>query len=117
MKVSMTASAKNCVDISFFFRADGLAQADLARALGDRRQHHVHDADAADDERDAGHRAEQDGECAGHARGRRDDVGLVQRAEVGQCRVGNIVAREEQAGDVILHLGHSDCWSRLQIEL
>jgi hypothetical protein len=34
--------------------ADGLADADFAGALGDRDQHDVHDADAADHEADAG---------------------------------------------------------------
>ncbi|MEZ6017621.1 MAG: hypothetical protein R3F49_21105 [Planctomycetota bacterium] len=33
-------------------RAEGAAHADLARALGDGRQHDVHDADAADEQRD-----------------------------------------------------------------
>src|ERR1039458_248341 len=33
-------------------RADRHADADLARALGDRDEHHVHDPDASDDERD-----------------------------------------------------------------
>ena len=34
-------------------RADGQADADLARALGDRDQHDVHDADAAHQQADA----------------------------------------------------------------
>ena len=34
--------------------ADRLADADLARALGDRDEHDVHHADAADEQRDAG---------------------------------------------------------------
>ena len=33
--------------------ADGLAQADLAGPLGDAHEHHVHDPDAADQQRDA----------------------------------------------------------------
>ena len=41
-------------------RADRHAQADLARALGDRHQHDVHDADAADEERHRRDRGEQD---------------------------------------------------------
>ena len=40
-------------------RAERLPQADLARALGHRHQHDVHDADAADDQRDGGGGAEQ----------------------------------------------------------
>ena len=39
--------------------ADGQADADLARPLGDRDEHDVHDADAADEQRNAGDRAEQ----------------------------------------------------------
>src|SRR3546814_8707175 len=35
------------------------AQADFADALGHRHQHDVHDADAADQQRNAGHGAEQ----------------------------------------------------------
>ena len=41
--------------------ADGHADADLARPLGDRDEHDVHDPDAADEERDAGDRPEEDG--------------------------------------------------------
>ena len=40
-------------------RADGAADADLARPLEHRREQHVHDADAADEERDGGERAHQ----------------------------------------------------------
>ncbi len=40
-------------------RADGEPQADLAGALGDRDQHDVHDADAADEQRHAGDRRQQ----------------------------------------------------------
>ena len=46
-------------------RSDGEAYADLARALGDRYQHDVHDADAADQKADASDGAEH----AGHGRG------------------------------------------------
>jgi hypothetical protein len=46
-------------------RADGHAQPDLAGALGDRDQHDVHDADAADDQRDRGDAREQGREHAG----------------------------------------------------
>ena len=45
-------------------RADRLADADLARALGHRHEHDVHDADPADEQRDRGDRAEQRGEDA-----------------------------------------------------
>ncbi len=40
--------------------ADGLADADFAGPLGDRYQHDVHDADAADEQRDAGDAAHDD---------------------------------------------------------
>ena len=41
-------------------RAHGHADADLARALRHADEHDVHDADAADDERNAGDGQEQD---------------------------------------------------------
>src|SRR4029077_17872611 len=41
-------------------RADGLANADLAGALGDGDQHDVHDADAADEQGDEGHDQQHD---------------------------------------------------------
>ena len=47
-------------------RADRLAQADLARALGDRDEHDVHDPDAADEQRDPD-------DAAGHHRHRGGD--------------------------------------------
>ncbi len=43
-------------------RADRFADADLAGAFGHRHQHDVHHADAADEQRDRGDRAEQHGE-------------------------------------------------------
>src|SRR5262249_40188006 len=45
--------------------ADGLADPDLAGALGHRDQHDVHDPDPADDEGDPGHRPEEDGDEPG----------------------------------------------------
>ena len=54
IKVSAIASMRNCRLMSALLRADGFAQADLARALRHGREHHVHDADAADEKRDAG---------------------------------------------------------------
>ena len=50
--------------------ADGFAHADLARALGDRHQHDVHDADAAHQQGDAGDAAQQDVEGVAHGRTR-----------------------------------------------
>ena len=40
--------------------ADGFAQADLLRAFNDGHEHDVHDADAADDERDGSDRGEEE---------------------------------------------------------
>ena len=47
-----TASTRNCSMMSLAARADGHADADLAGAFGDRHEHDVHDADAADEQRD-----------------------------------------------------------------
>jgi len=54
--------------------ADGFAQTDLAGALGDRNEHDVHDADAADEQRDP-HDAAGD-----HRNDQRDLVERVQEA-------------------------------------
>ena len=48
--------------------ADRLADADLAGPLGDRDEHDVHDPDAADDQRDRGDPAEQQGQRAADGR-------------------------------------------------
>ena len=58
-------------------RADGHARADLARSLGYADEHDVHDSDAADDQRNAGDRAEQSGHDVGRRRGRIGDFLLI----------------------------------------
>ncbi len=91
VKVSITDSTRNCVVISFFFAPIALRKPDLARALGDGRKHHVHDADAADEERYAGDGGKKRREGARDARRRGDDVRLVQHAEIGLRRIGNVM--------------------------
>ena len=54
--------------------AQGAADADLAGPLGDGRQHDVHDADAADQQRDRGDRAEDDAELPGRLLGLEQQV-------------------------------------------
>ena len=66
--------------------ANRLADADLARPLGDADQHDVHDADAADDQRDACHPGQQRAEGGRGGFACADDVllggdGEVQRVE------------------------------------
>ena len=56
--------------------ADRLAHADLARALGDRDQHDVHDADAADQQGDADHGADHRGDRAEDRGGGLEDLVL-----------------------------------------
>ena len=60
--VSMTDSMRNCWRMSLVGRAHGLAEADLAGPFNDRHEHDVHDADAADDERDGCDRGEEERE-------------------------------------------------------
>ena len=50
-------STRNCQRM-FTGGPDGASDADLARALGDAGEHDVHDADAADEQRDARHGTE-----------------------------------------------------------
>ena len=69
--------------------AEGLAQADLARPLGDRDQHDVHDPDPADQQADAADRREQDGERRSRRGGRGQEVLLGLDGEVGLGRVAD----------------------------
>ena len=63
--------------------AQGLAQADLADAFGDGHQHDVHDPDAADQQRDAGHPTQQDGQRLVDRGGGREQRLLRGDGEVG----------------------------------
>src|ERR1043165_5391930 len=86
-------------------RADGLADADLARPLGDGDQHDVHDSDPAHDERDAGDRAQHEGQGGGD-RGRLvEDVLLALELKVGLARVADLVALHEDRGDLRFGIG------------
>jgi hypothetical protein len=79
-----------------FQRADGQAQADLARALGDADQHDVHDADAAHQQAHRGHRAQQGGQHA-HGAGQRFGQLLgVEDVEVVVVAVAELAALAQQ---------------------
>jgi hypothetical protein len=80
-------------------RAERHAQADLTGALGDANQHDVHDADAADDERNARHPCQQVAECGGGGFLCGDDVLLGLDGEIGLGGV-HIVPRRKQTGDL-----------------
>ena len=56
---STIVSLKNCETMSRLLGAQRAANADLARALGDGGQHDVHDADAADQQGNAGDQHQQ----------------------------------------------------------
>ena len=91
-------------------RADGLADADLAGPLADRDQHDVHDPDAADDERDRGDPAEQQGQRAADRRGGLEQLGLVEDAEVVVVGGRQLVAVAQERGD--LGVGRRPCRRR-----
>ena len=76
-------------------RADGQPDADLARALGHRDQHDVHDADAADQQADGGDRAEHAGHHIGGAGHGVGDLRHVAHREI-VVAVGRDVARLAQ---------------------
>ena len=63
--VSVMASSVNCSRMSRFAGANRFAHADLAGALGNRNQHDVHDANAADDQGHAGNGKHEDKDRAG----------------------------------------------------
>ena len=69
---STQASSRNWRRMSEGLAPECLAEADLSDSFGDRDQHDVHDPDAADQQRDGGDAAEQDGEGAVDRRRGRD---------------------------------------------
>ena len=71
---STTVSIRNCWVMSRALGAQGAADADLAGPLGDGREHDVHDADAADQQRDGGDRAQDDAELPGRLLGLEQQV-------------------------------------------
>ena len=97
---STTASTRNCRRMSLGPGADGHPQADLAVPLGHRHEHDVHDADAADDQRDQGHAHQQ----ARHEADRRaqglDDLGHVADVEVVRLARADVVPLAQQLGDL-----------------
>src|SRR5581483_3860315 len=62
--------------------AEGLADADLPRPLGHGHQHDVHDADAADEEGDGGHRRQEQREDQRRRLAGVEQAGLVEDLEV-----------------------------------
>ena len=97
-----TASTRNCSMMSLAARADGHADADLAGAFGDRHEHDVHDADAADQQRDAGDAAEQDRHHPRRALRRFGDVGQIAHGEVIFAPFGDAVALAQEQRDLLL---------------
>jgi hypothetical protein len=97
------ASMRNCSEHIAAVRADGEADADLAGALGDGDEHDVHDADAADDERNASDGAEQDGHGLGGGGGGLGEFLLVADGEVGLLAVAALL---QEVGDILLDPGH-----------
>ena len=80
-------------------RADRHADADLAGALGDRDQQDVHDADAADQQRDRGDGGQQDLQHAAALLGHFGDLGQVAHGEI-------IIAIRLDAVAALQRLGH-----------
>ena len=101
-----TASARNWSRISSTARADGEADADLAGALGDADEHDVHDADAADEQRNAGDGAEQHGHDFGGLRGDFGDFLLGADEEVVFLAVGDAVTLAKEIHDFLLDDRH-----------
>ena len=81
--------------------ADGHPQADFPRPLGDRHEHDVHDAHAADDQRNAGHGQEQDGHdgrLGAHGVGH---FGHVADVEVVELPAADAMPLAQQIGDLV----------------
>jgi hypothetical protein len=76
-------------------RANRFAQADFARALGDRDQHDVHNADAAHQQRDGGDAAQEDGQHAGDGARRLDKILLRKDREIVQPNFGAVALAQD----------------------
>ena len=83
--------------------AHGQANADLAGALDHADQHDVHDADPADDERNAGDGAEKECHRAGRGGGGLRDFLLVAHNEIVVFACFNPMALAKQGGDLCFH--------------
>ena len=82
IRLRTTASIRNWIRMSLPWAPDRHPDADLAGPLGDRDEHDVHDPDPADDQRDAGDRAEEECHRPGVAVRRVGDLLLVADREV-----------------------------------
>ena len=98
------------------FRAEGFAQADLARALRHRDQHDVHDADAADEQRDRRHRDQEPRQRAGDRAERVGQRLLGLDGEVVLGRIGDVVRLFERQPDIVGRLRHDRIGRRLDDE-
>ena len=93
---STMASMRNCRRMLRAARADGHAQADLARAFGDGDEHDVHDSHAADDQRDGGDDQQQLADQLGGGGERVHHLGHVADLEIVGLAVAEVVALAEQ---------------------
>ncbi len=84
---SSIASSRNCRKTSARLAPIDCGGTDLARALGDRDEHDVHDADAGDDEGHAADRREAAGEHGEHRVEARQLAGGVLRDVFGAAPV------------------------------
>ena len=98
--VTTMASDRNCARMSRLPRARRHAHADLARPLRDRDEHDVHDADAADEQRDAADRGEQQAELVLRSGDRLEQLGAVDDSEV----LDTAVQRRHEAAQQLLRL-------------
>ena len=88
-----TASTRNWRRTSLFLAPMALRVPISRGALGDGDQHDVHDADAADEERNRGDAAQQEAELHDACRCAGEDVGPVLDHEiVGIGEVGEVMA-------------------------
>ena len=101
----VTASIRNCMRMSRPRAPDGQTNPDFTGAFGDAHEHDVHDPDAADHQRDAGHRAKKDRHDAGSGGETIRDLLLGLNHEIIVLAVADAMALPEQFGDLILHIG------------
>ena len=88
-------------------RAHGRADADLAGPLGHAHEHDIHDADAADEQGDAGQGAEQEREHLRSGGGHFGDLLLAAHGEIIDAAHGDVMALAEEGRDLLHRFRHS----------
>jgi len=98
-------------------RANCPPESDLARALGDRDEQNVHDADAADQQRDRGHRGKKQSHDTAAAFRRFDELAQIAHVEILERAGLDAMATDKSVGHFTDRRLHPRLADRLHIDL